>query len=34
LALMPLRDEAAELRAFLLEGYVPDERLHDPGKDD
>lgn len=34
LALMPLRDEAAELRAFLLEGYVPDERSHDPGKDD
>ncbi len=24
LDLMPLRDEAAEIRAFLLEGYVPD----------
>lgn len=26
LALVPLRDEGAEIRGFLLEGYVPDER--------
>jgi len=30
LALIPLRDEAAEIRAFLLEGYVPDERSNEP----
>jgi uncharacterized protein (DUF1330 family) len=34
LGLIPLRDEGAEVRAFLLEGYVPDERSYDPGKDD
>ena len=34
LALMPLRDEGAEIRAFLLEGYVPDERSEKSGKDD
>jgi uncharacterized protein (DUF1330 family) len=34
LDLVPLRDEAAEVRAFLLEGYVPDERSDDPGKND
>ena len=30
LDLVTLRDEAAELRGFLLEGYVPDKRLEDP----
>lgn len=34
LALIPLRDEGAEVRAFLLEGYVPDERSDDPIKDE
>jgi uncharacterized protein (DUF1330 family) len=27
LDLVPLRDEAADTRAFLLEGYVPDKQL-------
>jgi len=30
LDLVPLRDEAAEIRAFLLEGYVPDNRSEAP----
>ena len=34
LALVPLRDEGADVRAFLLEGYVPDERSGAPGKDE
>jgi len=29
LDLVPLRDEGAEVRAFLLEGYVPDKRSED-----
>ena len=32
LDLVPLRDEAAEIRAFLLEGYVPDNRSEAPVK--
>lgn len=32
LDLVPLRDEGAEVRAFLLEGYVPDERSEHPVK--
>jgi uncharacterized protein (DUF1330 family) len=31
-AIVPLRDASAEVRAFLLEGYVPDERSEDPEK--
>jgi uncharacterized protein (DUF1330 family) len=34
LELLPLRDAGAEVRAFLLEGYVPDERSDDLGKED
>jgi uncharacterized protein (DUF1330 family) len=34
LALIPLRDEGADVRAFLLEGYVPDKRSEDQEKDD
>lgn len=34
LSLIPLRDEGAEVRAFLLEGYVPDERSEDLEKND
>jgi uncharacterized protein (DUF1330 family) len=34
LALVPLRIEACEVRAFLLEGYVPDKRSENPGKHD
>ena len=30
LELVPLRDASAEVRAFLLEGYVPDERSEAP----
>jgi uncharacterized protein (DUF1330 family) len=30
LDLIPLRDAGAEVRAFLLEGYVPDERSEVP----
>ncbi len=30
LSLIPLRDEGAEVRAFLLEGYVPDEQSDEP----
>ncbi len=33
LALVPLREAGAEVRAFLLEGYVPDERSEAPRKD-
>jgi uncharacterized protein (DUF1330 family) len=33
LDLVPLRDAGAEVRAFLLEGYVPDERSEDPKKE-
>jgi uncharacterized protein (DUF1330 family) len=32
LELVPLREAGAEVRAFLLEGYVPDERSADPEK--
>ena len=32
LELVPLRDAGAEVRAFLLEGYVPDKRSEVPGK--
>jgi uncharacterized protein (DUF1330 family) len=34
LGLVPLRDAGAEVRAFLLEGYIPDKRSEDPKKDD
>ena len=34
LDIVPLRDEGAEVRAFLLEGYVPDERSEHPVKTD
>ena len=34
LALVALRDEGAEVCAFLLEGYVPDKRSEEPKKDD
>jgi len=34
LALIPLRDQGADVRAFLLEGYVPDEPSDDPGRND
>jgi uncharacterized protein (DUF1330 family) len=30
----PLRDAGAEVRAFLLEGYVPDELSEDPEKNE
>jgi len=33
LNLVPLREEGAEIRAFLLEGYVPDSRSEDPVKE-
>lgn len=32
LDLVPLRDAAADVRAFLLEGYVPDKRSEVPAK--
>jgi uncharacterized protein (DUF1330 family) len=34
LELIPLRDAGADIRAFLLEGYVPDERSGGPRKDE
>jgi uncharacterized protein (DUF1330 family) len=34
LDLVPLRDAGCEIRAFLLEGYVPDERSDALEKDD
>jgi uncharacterized protein (DUF1330 family) len=34
LDLTPLRDEAAEIRAFLLEGYIPDKQSNSAGKHD
>jgi uncharacterized protein (DUF1330 family) len=34
LDLIPLRDAGADVRAFLLEGYVPDNRTEAPVKED
>jgi uncharacterized protein (DUF1330 family) len=34
LELIPLREAGADVRAFLLEGYVPDKRSEDPVKAD